>query len=458
VHPDDLEATEKRFRDRIQGTIEDLTSEFRVLRNDGEFRWLECFAHRIEFEGEPAVQATVLDITEKKRAEEELRRLEAQFQQTQKLESLGVLAGGIAHDFNNLLLGVLGNADLALMDLSPIHPARSSVEEIVKAARRAAELSRQMLAYSGKGKFVVANMDLSELVHEMGHLLESSISKNAHISYRLADRLPAVEGDITQIRQVVMNLIINASEALGDNPGIIRVTTDSMECSREYLSKTYLDECQPEGRYVYLEVSDSGCGMDRETLERIFDPFFTTKFMGRGLGLAALLGIVRGHQGAIVVESEPGQGTTLRILFPASKSVSPPAPPLEESPPVWSGSGVILLVDDERTVLRTGERMLERAGFTVLTAESGRAGLDLFEKQPDRIRCVILDLTMPDLDGEETFSRIRAIDRDVPVILSSGYSREDIESRFEKGDLAGFIQKPYQWEELLRRVAEAIGP
>jgi len=434
-----------------------ITLESRHRRKDGSVFPVEITANFMEYEGRIYDCAFARDITARKRAEEERRQLEIQVQQTQKLESLGVLAGGIAHDFNNLLMGVLGNADLALMDLSPVHPARECVEEIGKAARRAADLSRQMLAYSGKGKFVVVPLDLTELVGEMGHLLESSISKSARLSFHLEEGLPAIEADATQIRQVVMNLIINASEAIGKQPGVVQLTTGLIDCTRDFLSQTYLDEKQPEGRYVYLEVSDTGCGMDEETLGKIFDPFFTTKFTGRGLGLAALLGIVRGHRGAIRVKSESGRGTTFTILFPAAAEAPLPQPAEGAEPVVWRGSGVILLVDDEGSVLSTGKRMLERAGFGVLTAGDGYEALELFKRQGDRISCVILDMTMPEMDGEETFCELRKINAEIPVILSSGYSQEEIESRFAGKGLAGFIQKPYRWTDLVSHLRGAMG-
>jgi len=403
------------------------------------------------------VLGTYEDITKRKRDEEERRNLEAQVQQAQKLESLGVLAGGIAHDFNNLLTGILGNADLALMALSPVSPARENVQAIENAARRAAELCRQMLAYSGRGRFVVEPVDVSEVVREMAHLLEVSISKKAALKYHFAASLPAVEADATQIRQIVMNLITNASEAIGERSGVITIATGAMECDPEYLKSSYLDEQRPEGRYVYLEVSDTGCGMDEETQARIFDPFFTTKFTGRGLGLAAVLGIVRGHDGAIKVYSEPGRGTTFKVLFPARDRA---VKPIDDKPGArddWRGNGTILLVDDEETVRSVGKSMLERAGFRVLIAEDGRQALDVFRQRCGEIDCVVLDLTMPHMDGEETFRELRRVRGDVRVVLSSGYNEQDVVHRFAGKDLAGFVQKPYQHETLIGQVRNALG-
>jgi len=396
------------------------------------------------------------DITERKQAEEERRSIEAQMREMQKLESLGVLAGGIAHDFNNLLMAILGRADLALLSLSPVSPAHHHLEEITRASQRAADLCRQMLAYSGKGRFVVGRRDLSEIVHEMGQLLEISVSKKAMVRYALTERLPAVESDATQIRQVIMNLITNASEALGDRGGTITVTTGVMECDETYLSESYVDDALPAGRYVFLEVSDTGCGMDAETRGRIFDPFFTTKFTGRGLGLAAVLGIVRGHKGAIKVYSEMGRGTTFKVLLPAAKSEpDEKIRSAEQNGPV-PGGGTILVVDDDLLVLNVASEMLAQLGFQVLTAINGREGVEVFRAHRDEITCVILDLTMPVMGGEEAFRELRNVRSEVRVILSSGYNEQDVTQRFVGRGLAGFVQKPYTTAGLRRALMRAL--
>ena len=402
------------------------------------------------------------DITDRKRAEEERKAFEAQVQHAQKLESLGVLAGGIAHDFNNLLLAILGNADLALMDMAPEAPARQNVDEIKRASQRAAELSRQMLAYSGKGRFVVKALDLSAMVEEMAHMLKVSISKKAILKYNFNKNLPPIEADATQIRQVIMNLITNASEAIGDRSGVISISTGAMETDRAYLQETYLDEGLPEGLYVTLEVADTGCGMSESIQARLFDPFFTTKFTGRGLGMAAVLGIIRGHRGAIRIRSEFGEGTTITVLFPAIRSEeSDPADEgqddkrrIEEA---WKCSETVLLVDDEETVRAIGTKMLQRLGLTVLTACDGREGLEVFGEHKDEIACVILDMIMPHMDGEEAFGELRRICSDVPVIMSSGYDEQRVTKRFAGKDLAGFIQKPYEFKELRNAMRSALG-
>jgi signal transduction histidine kinase/CheY-like chemotaxis protein/HAMP domain-containing protein len=398
------------------------------------------------------------DISERREAEEQRARLEAHMQEVQKLESLGVLAGGIAHDFNNLLMAIVGNADLAKLALSPASPAHPNLEEITRVSLRAADLCCQMLAYSGKGRFVIDRYDLSKIVREMMQMLEVSVSKKASLRYSFAADLPAVEVDVTQLRQIIMNLITNASEALGEEVGVISFSTGIMECDCDYLAECYLGENLAAGLYVFLEVADSGSGMDEETRRRIFDPFFTTKFTGRGLGLAVVLGIVRGHRGAIKVSSEPGRGTIFRILLPAvewrpeDRSPSPvPSAPLHRS-------GTILLVDDDSAVRKVGERMLESLGFKVISAAHGREGLEAFQERKGKIDCVILDLTMPEMAGDEVFRELQRLQNDVCVVLSSGYTEEDVALRFADKGPAGFVQKPYTLANLLETLNRVLGP
>jgi signal transduction histidine kinase/CheY-like chemotaxis protein/ligand-binding sensor protein len=388
-------------------------------------------------------------------AEEERLKLEQQIQHAQKLESLGVLAGGIAHDFNNLLTAILGNLSLALDTLSPASPARTELQEAEKATRRAADLAKQMLAYSGKGRFQVQRLDLREVIEEMSHMLQVSISKKAVLRYHFAASLPAIEADATQVRQIIMNLVINASEAIGDRSGVIAVSTGALDCDQSYLEGTWCHEPLPEGFYVYLEVADTGCGIPRTRLDRIFEPFYTTKFTGRGLGLAAVLGIVRSHKGAIKVYSEEGKGTTFKVLF---RALNAPSDKLESAladGPAWHGSGLLLLVDDEESVRAIGKKTLERLGFQVLTASDGRQALEVYQSHAHEIVGVVLDLTMPHMDGEETFRELRRIQPDVRVIISSGYNKQDVVQRFAGKRLAGFVQKPYtlfNLRDVLRRV------
>jgi len=386
------------------------------------------------------------DITQLKQAEEQRNMLEKQMLHAQKLESLGVLAGGIAHDFNNILMTIIGNADLAMMRISKESPGIENLRKIEQAGAQAADLAKQMLAYSGKGRFCIEQIDLNNLLTEMLHMLEVSISKKAVIRLQLVPNLPSVTADATQIRQVVMNLVINASEAIGEKSGIIAITTGCMDCDNSYLKDVFMVENISEGLYVYLEVTDTGCGMGKDTLAKIFDPFFTTKFTGRGLGMAAVMGIVRGHKGAIKVYSELNKGTTFKILLPASDK---PAEIFNHDghSDNWQGHGTVLLVDDEETVRGIGREMLQELGFEVVTANNGKEAVETFRKTPD-ISLVILDLTMPHMDGEQCFRELRHIKPDVKVLMSSGYNEQEVTQKFVGKGLAGFIQKPYKMSAL----------
>jgi PAS domain S-box-containing protein len=404
-----------------------------------------------------AMSGLALDITHRKQAEEDKEELLAQMQHMQKLESLGILAGGIAHDFNNILMVVLGNADLALSDLPAGSGIRKYINAIVASSRRAANLCSQMLAYSGRGRFVVEALDLRMLVEEISTMMEVSISKKVVLKYDFAHNLPLIEADASQISQILLNLVVNASEAIGDRSGIVSISTGAMQCDRAYLHEAYLDEKLPEGLYVYIEVADTGSGMDEETLAKVFDPFFTTKFTGRGLGLSAVLGIVRGHKGAAKIYTEPGHGTTFKVLFPASGEALKKYEPDEQATHVdFQGSGTILLVDDEETIIAIGKNMLERTGFAVLTAADGREAVEIFREKKDEIVCVLLDLTMPHMGGEEAFREMRRIDKNIKVILSSGYNKQEVTQHFVGKGLAGFIQKPYFTSDLVRKLQGGV--
>ncbi|ACH40230.1 sensor histidine kinase response regulator, PAS domain-containing [Citrifermentans bemidjiense Bem] len=379
--------------------------------------------------------------------EEERLRLEHQLLHAQKLESLGILAGGIAHDFNNILTGILGNSSLGLMRIDPDSPAAENLQNIEKAAVRAADLAKQMLAYSGKGMFVVEPVNLNLLLEEMIHLLEVSVSKKAELKLSLAQELPPVQADPTQLRQIVMNLVINASEATGEQGGTISISTGYRYFDQSYLKEAWFDCELAEGEFVFLQVADTGCGMDESTLLRIFDPFFTTKFTGRGLGMSAVLGIIRGHKGAIKVQSKTGEGTTFTVLLPAS-DLPVLVKEADQKMDNWQGSGTILLVDDEETICDIGAMMLGQLGYEVVTALSGSSALQTYRSRPD-IKFVILDLTMPQMDGEQTFDALRALDPEVKVIMSSGYSAQEVTGKFTGTGLLDFIQKPYSMQALL---------
>ncbi len=393
----------------------------------------------------------IRDMTERQRAEDERRQLERQIQQSQKLDSLGLLAGGIAHDFNNLLTGVLGNADLALMEMSEGAPGRERVQDIQNAAIRAAELCSQLLQYAGKGSLSVSTFSLSALVEEMSHLMSVSISKSAMLRCDLPADLPVIRGDATQMRQVVMNLITNASDAMNGRVGAIRVATGCVDCDRSRLERAHLGADLPAGTYVFLEVSDTGCGMDEQAKARMFDPFFSSKAPGRGLGLATVLGILRAHRGAVEVESEIGRGTTIRALLPAAEEEACPGGAGAEEPhATWTGEGTVLVVDDEERVRAVAEMMLKRIGYDVITAANGPEAVRVFEQHGAAIRIVLLDVTMPGMDGIETLRALRKLDDHVPVLMCSGYSGERVREQMEAGHANGFVKKPYKMEDLRR--------
>lgn len=395
------------------------------------------------------------DITERKLEEQRQKAFERKLQETQKLESLGVLAGGIAHDFNNLLVSILGNIGLVLVDLEPESPVREPVEQIKVAAQRAADLTRQMLAYSGKGRFVMQRINLNSVITEITQLLHVSISKNAQLKFNLMQNLPPIEGDVTQVRQVLMNLIVNASDAIGDRQGTISLTTGTLNADHDYLAGSFMAPELPEGPYAFVEVSDDGVGMDRETQARIFDPFFTTKFTGRGLGLAAVLGIVRGHSGAIKVYSESGQGSVFRVLFPI-KDLSHEAEKAPNNTLQPRGNGTVLVIDDEEVVRNVTKRMLARLGYTPLLADDGPSGVETYRANKDEIVCVLLDMTMPRMSGEETLSHLKRINPEVRVLLMSGYSEQEAGNRFNGKGVNAFMQKPYTPQDLQEKLNEVL--
>lgn len=381
-------------------------------------------------------------------------RLEARMLHAQKLESLGVLAGGIAHDFNNLLVGILGNVGLALRELPGGTPAEPLLRDVQRAAGRAAELTGQMLAYAGKGHVARQAVNVNALVAEIAGLLAAVISKKAALITDFAGDLPNVAGDATQLRQVVMNLITNASDALGERAGTITVTTRTVQADRALLASAYVDEGLPEGLYVCLSVADDGAGMDAATRARIFDPFFTTKFTGRGLGLAAVLGILRGHRGAIRVDSEPGRGACFTVLLPCAGEIPRAAPVVGDSgvQRLLAGGGMVLVADDEPAVRAVARRVLERAGYRVCVAGDGRAAVEQFAARAGEIAVVVIDMTMPQLRGDEVIAELRRLRPDVRVVLSSGFV--ELESRLER---VRFLPKPWTPEALLAAVAGEPG-
>jgi len=422
-------------------------------RKNGETFPLEIIAGQLS--GRGGAVLLLRDITDRARTAEERRKLEDRMRHRQKLESLGILAGGIAHHFNNLLMVVLGNAEIATEDIPPDSPARESMAGIVTAAKHAAQLCNQLLAYSGKAKFLIQPLSLSRVVRTMGKLLAVPISKKVVLKYKLDPELPSIEADPVQVHQVIMNLITNASEAIGDNEGTISITTGVTTCDDRFLQSCYIDEQLPSGEYVFLEVRDTGCGMDEQTRAKIFDPFFTTKVNGRGLGLASVLGVMRGHRGTLLVEGDSGKGTTFTVLFP--QSAEPVAPDNGTNHKVETRKGgTILVAEDQETVRELASRILGRMGFKIITASDGRDAVEVFRRHAKDIVAVLLDMTMPKLNGKEAFREIMKIRPDARVILSSGYSEQDVASQFEGVQPAGFIQKPFQVTTLRTKLAQVL--
>jgi two-component system cell cycle sensor histidine kinase/response regulator CckA len=466
VHPDDVARIREQFAQEFQLGIEGRTGdgspgrtqqlmEYRSRHKDGRWLWFEthgCSYRRLD--GQMSFLAVSRDVTERKLAEQGRRQLEESLRSAQRLESLGVLAGGIAHDFNNLLTPILGAAGLGLSELPADSAIRARLETIQLAAQRAAALTNQMLAYAGQQSVCVERLDLSKLVGDMQELVTASVAGKTTFDLELASDLPPVEAEAVQISQVVMNLVTNAAEALSDGSGHVRVGTGELELDTAPAGALFA-ETMVTGRHVYFEVADTGCGMDAETRERIFEPFFTTKFAGRGLGLAAVAGIVRAHRGAIELDTALGRGTRFRVLLPAAaEAIERVAPPVPIAG--WRSGATVLVIDDDEAVREVAAEVLSRVGMEILTARDGREGVSLFEEHADRIDVVLLDRTMPTLSGAETFDAIRLLRPDAQVVLVSGYSEERAMSELLGRGLAGFLKKPFAPETLLKCIRQAL--
>ena len=412
-----------------------------LMRPDGSARQVERRISPVVVDGRTRYHVCVnRDVTEE-------RQQQARLEHSQRLESLGVLAGGIAHDFNNILAAILGNASLAGMRLGAEHEAARYISRIEQSSQRAADLCKQMLAYSGKGRFTVRPVNLSRMLRDIARLLEVSIARNAVLQYELDEHLPTVEADATQMQQVLMNLVMNASDALADASGRIVLRTGVAEVGERELAANCSGEDLPPGRYVFVEVEDSGCGMGKEVVKRLFDPFFTTKFTGRGLGMSAVLGIVRGHHGAITVDSTEGVGTRFRVLLPPSGEQEVVEVETEDVDD-WRGQGVVLVVDDEENVRESAAAMLEEMGFRTLLAADGEDALEMIREYEAEISLVLLDMTMPRLDGRGCFERLRRMNPHPRVLICSGYAESDVLGSFADAEPDGFVAKPYRFEAL----------
>ena len=389
-------------------------------------------------------------------SEESRRQAEARAQFLQRVDSLGLLAGAIAHDFNNLLVGIVSNAHMALEDIPADSPEHECIAEILDSGNHASELSHQLLAYSGKGKFTSEAVNPSSVIREMSRLLKTAVSKQVSLELNLSDSSGCFEADFAQIKQVVMNLVTNASDAYEGNCGTVTLTTGEKDCSAADLENAYIATDFSGGKYAFIEVKDRGCGVDAQTLDRMFEPFYTTKDTGRGLGLASVLGIVRGHEGAIFIESKIGYGTTITVVFPLGSTAKIEELPVATDSNDRTGSGVVLIVDDNETVRSTAKRLLERNGFSTLQAANGREGIELFEKHADKIACVLLDLSMDDVSGDVVLAEMRRIRQDIPVVLSSGYADTEVLAHIHENESIPIVQKPYEPQELLAALRSVI--
>ncbi len=467
--PDQMEEQVEPFLDRARESDAGEGEVWHRRKNGSIFPTrMSCTLLRDQAENASGFVAFARDVTESRRADEERLRLEDRVRQSEKLQSLGILAGGIAHDFNNLLTGILGNAGLLLKELPEDADQRTSgrLRQIETASERAAELTDQLLAYAGEDQLIVRPTQVNEVVEGMEVGFREAVPEEIELRLHLSRHLQRIEANAGQLRQVLDALVINAVEALADTGesrerrGEIIVRTGHINATKEQLLDAVFDDGLSPGSYIFVSVTDNGCGMDSETRAKMFDPFFSTKFTGRGLGLAAVLGLIRGHSGTIKVQSEPHRGTTVELWFPALREGAPEPPPQPVIEPEnldqWRSSGVVLVVDNEKIMRVVAKSILERHGFDVLTANDGREAVGTFSKERHRIKLVLLDLTMPEMDGVEAFREIRKLDPHAQVILMTGYKEQEVRPGFEGRGLAGFIQKPFRPEELIHAVRDVI--
>lgn len=436
----------------------DARGDIRLCGEGDSATWVRIWTSAIrDLDGTISGLAGVIeDITGVRAAEERTRAMALKFQQRHRFESLGALAGGVAHDFNNLLAGIMGHAELAQLDLPPGSEAAQALEDLQLAAERATEFTGELRAYAGRGTTGTHAVRLGAVIHETYALLRPALSPRARIALDLDPALPAVRGDTARLRQAILILLTNASDALSSGEGEIVVRTSVSVIDDAWISTLAVDGGVTPGPHISVEVSDTGCGMDGETLLRIFDPFFTTKARGRGFGLAALVGTVRAHGGGIRVTSTPGCGTTFHLVLPPDPSLPAPRATSDAHSSRATNSGTILVVDDEVCMRDVTRRLLARAGFDVLEAADGPSAIRTFEAAHGRIQCVLLDLSMPGLDGVETYERLRSVDPLVRVVVTSGHCESQVVPRFPESGLAGFLQKPYDLSTLLRVTHAAI--
>lgn len=456
LHPTEAPGEAKNVQRVMAGDV--ATREIRMKRTDGG--WIDMELQETRFllpDGTHGVMSMTLDITDRKQAAEKMVEVERNLRHAQKLESLGVMAGGIAHDFNNLLMGMMGNLDLSLMEVPRGSSLRSLLEDAFTAAKRAAELTDQMLAYSGRGAFTPEAFQMNPVLDQMRDLLRVVVPKEVPVHFELTDENPYIMGDASQVQQVLVNIVQNAGDAVSVPSGRVTIRTRLVEAGEAILKQSRTASIPKPGRYVVLEVEDNGCGMNEETQEKIFDPFFTTKFIGRGLGMSAVLGILQAHHGAVFIRSVPGEGTLVQLYFPATEiSIEEQkASETAREDAVQGQRGAILLVDDEASVRTVCSLMLARIGYEVIAAEDGEQAVSIFQERAPDIRLALLDLTMPKLNGVDTLKLLREVKPDLPAVIASGYSSQEIRTRLQDLPRVSVIQKPYTMQRLIEALMES---
>jgi len=441
---------------RVLGLVREVIAK----RRNGELFPIEIQVREVEVDGQICFVGMLRDITQRKLDQHRREQMHERIERAQRLESLGVLAGGIAHDFNNILAAIMGNAELLGLSL---HEGGKHTEEcldnIGKGCSHAADLCRQMLAYAGRGQYLLEDIDVSGLLQDMGKLIRVSVPRPIEVVKHLQGQLPPIHADRSQVEQVILNLLINAAEAIGDkSDGRIVLRTRLVQLTEDQAAAVEHGEGMQAGPYVEIQVKDNGCGILPDDLPRLFEPFFSTKFTGRGLGMSAILGILCSHRGGIRIDTIPGQGTTMSVLLPTTENLPATAEPANKAvggTGQWRGVGTVLVVDDEHSLCVMASRMLEHMGFATLSAENGEVALAMAEKHRDTISIILLDLTMPVMGGEQAFLRLRELFPELPVLIASGYGRGTMEALFGLNGPEGFVLKPYRFEELQQAMKAA---
>jgi len=454
IQANDVKKVQAHIESVCKSTLQTPVVHEALLRRDGEYIDSKMQSIPVIYDGEPAFIFTEISHEHTTDHQPHAVRLE----HAQRLESLGVLAGGIAHDFNNLLAAISGNAELARGSLQEKTPAIGHIDNIVDACDHAAELCKQMLAYAGKGSYELEVLDLNDMVKSTGKLIRASVSSHISLKIKLAKSLPGIEGDMAQVQQLILNFIVNSADAIGSKPGEIKVSTGARHMDRQTLNKLYNGSGLDAGQYVIVEVSDTGCGMSLDMIAKIFDPFFTTKETGSGLGLSAVLGIVRGHKGAIQVYSSLGKGTAFRVFLPSTEQEFKETMISTVEVEAWQGDGKILIVDDDMRVRHVASSFIESLHFDVMVAEDGKEGLELFSKHHANLAAVLLDMTMPVLGGVEAMAGMRDIDSSVPIVLVSGYSEVEAGALIAGDRPNAFLQKPFKAKDLKTMLYEVMHP